>query len=412
MKKFTTPITPLPEPLSGLISGTFAYYTITERFPKIVKETLAANDFPRWVVENLESLIAEIPLTALSQLDDPAAADKEAWQRDLTPYLGKNWLEVPWFFAEMYFYRRIIAGIGFHGSGEMHGYDPFLRQKERLLTMANDSIARLGDHLEKALYTLKENSKERCADLQELLVSNVWGNQGDLSMWSADDQRPDHQDKNVQRSNLLVDDSEKICNFLMTSQDQAMRVDFILDNYGPELVHDIGLADYLLSANQFSTVRFHAKPTPHYVSDAMIKDVHSTLKYLAERPQRSVQAVAERVNGYLQSGRLELTDDYFWTSPLYFWEMPESLRQELGQADLVISKGDANYRRLAGDLTWPPTTAFNEVMRYFPTSLLALRVLKAELALGLSPQQVKVLDEQDPDWRFNGNWAVIQLMEI
>jgi hypothetical protein len=48
-------------------------------------------------------------------------------------------------------------------------------------------------------------------------------------------------------------------------------------------------------------------------------------------------------------------------------------------------------------------------MHYFPTSLLALRVLKAELALGISPSQVNRLDNQDPDWKTNGQWAVIQL---
>jgi hypothetical protein len=74
----------------------------------------------------------------------------------------------------------------------------------------------------------------------------------------------------------------------------------------------------------------------------------------------------------------------------------------------VISKGDANYRRLAGDLDWPSTTPFADVVRYFPSPLLALRVLKAELALGLAPEQVLNLEKQDPSWKVNGNWAVIQ----
>jgi hypothetical protein len=88
--------------------------------------------------------------------------------------------------------------------------------------------------------------------------------------------------------------------------------------------------------------------------------------------------------------------------------MPKYIFKELSASDLVISKGDANYRRLAGDLNWSPTTPFEDVVRYFPTSLLALRVLKAELALGLTPVQVSRLDDQDKDWKFNGQWAVIQ----
>jgi hypothetical protein len=114
----------------------------------------------------------------------------------------------------------------------------------------------------------------------------------------------------------------------------------------------------------------------------------------------------------MQMGHLDLKEDYYWTSPRLFWEMPKHIHQELSQADLVISKGDANYRRLAGDLNWAPTTPFEDVMRYFPTALLALRVLKAELALGLTPQQVQELDDQGPDWKFNGNWAVIQFNEV
>jgi hypothetical protein len=81
---------------------------------------------------------------------------------------------------------------------------------------------------------------------------------------------------------------------------------------------------------------------------------------------------------------------------------------ELSTSDLVFSKGDANYRRLSGDLDWAPTTPFQDVVGYFPTALLALRVLKAELALGLSASQVQQLDNQDPEWRANGQWAVIQ----
>ena len=157
-----------------------------------------------------------------------------------------------------------------------------------------------------------------------------------------------------------------------------------------------------------SFVRFHTNPTPHYVSDAMIKDVHATVDYLATHQSPEVRQLAERVVNYIQDRRLEIVDDYFWTSPTYFWDMPRYIFKELSTSDLVISKGDANYRRLAGDLNWPPTTSFEDVVSYFPTSLLALRMLKAELPLGLTPVQVSRLDNLDPDWKFNGRWAVIQ----
>jgi len=408
MKIYDSPKKPLPEPLSGKTINSFAYFTITERFPKIVHELMVDNDFPPPVRQNLEDLVQEILSAPLRPLNDPSAPDGQDWQNYITPYLGKNWLQVPWFFVEMFFYRRILEAIGYFQTGSFKGYDPFLDQKQRLLESASVSIRDLGDHLEESLDHEHLFTGKQRADLKQLLTLNVWGNQADLSMWSARENRPDHKNSDDQRSHLLVDQAEAVFNYLTTFEEKPSRVDFILDNYGPELVHDIGLADYLLSTNMTSTIRFHAKPAPHYVSDAMIKDIHNTIDYLAGRQEKPVRMMANRIMAYIQEGRLELKEDFFWTSPLYFWEMPKHIHEELAESDLVISKGDANYRRLAGDLNWPPTTPFADVVRYFPAPLLALRVLKAELALGLTPEQVLNLERQDPKWLVNGNWAVIQ----
>lgn len=366
------------------------------------------NEFPAHINQHLEQLIQDIPFAPLRELHDLNAPEVQMWTNYLAPYAGKNWLEVPWFFAEMYFYRRIIEAIGYHGPGACQGYDPFRAQKERVLDSAAASTQNLADYLAESFQELPAATQPV---LEHLLVLNVWGNQADLSMWSADESRPDHQASADQYSHLLANDSAAISKYLLSADSQLRRVDFILDNYGPELIHDIGLADYLLGMDITEKIRFHAKPTPHYVSDAMISDIHSILEYLGERQDTASRQLAQRFNGYIQEGRLEMVDNYFWTSPTYFWEMPGEIRQELSQSDLVISKGDANYRRLAGDLDWPPSTPFREVVRYFPTSLLALRVLKAELALGLTPSQVSQLDQQDPDWKVNGRWAVIQFFQ-
>ena len=407
MNSFHTPKQPLPEPLSGSVIGSFAYNTITERFSKIARETIQDNKFPAQIEQNLQQLIQDLPFAQLRQLNDITAPDTGKWRKYLQPDLGKNWLEVTWFFAEMYFYRRILEATEYYFPGPFEGHDPFYRQKALVLETARDSTAFLARELE-ALRKMKLNSKDLNSSLDQLLVLNVWGNQADLSMWSASEERPDHQDALDQRAHLLVNQAAQVGDFLSSRDSQLRRVDFILDNFGPELIHDIGLADYLLGTDLTTAVRFHAKPTPHYVSDAMIKDVHATVDYLADHQVPEVRQLAERVANYIQDQRLEIVDDYFWTSPTYFWDMPEYIYKELSASDLVISKGDANYRRLTGDLYWPPTTPFEDVVRYFPTPLLALRVLKAELALGLTPAQVNRLDNLDPDWKFNGRWAVIQ----
>jgi Damage-control phosphatase ARMT1-like domain len=76
--------------------------------------------------------------------------------------------------------------------------------------------------------------------------------------------------------------------------------------------------------------------------------------------------------------------------------------------DLVGVKGDMNYRRLLGDLRWSLSTPFNSVVQYFPAPLLALRVLKAELATDMDPSRVASLNRLDPEWLTNGRWGVIQ----
>jgi len=108
---------------------------------------------------------------------------------------------------------------------------------------------------------------------------------------------------------------------------------------------------------------------------------------------------------------LTLSDDFFWTSPYAFWEMPGSLYDDLSQSDLVIVKGDMNYRRLLGDLHWQFDTRFEDIVSYFPAPLLALRTLKSEVACGLKMEQIDMLKNKESDWLTNGKNGVIQFFQ-
>jgi Damage-control phosphatase ARMT1-like domain len=59
--------------------------------------------------------------------------------------------------------------------------------------------------------------------------------------------------------------------------------------------------------------------------------------------------------------------------------MPQRLRDELADSAVVFVKGDANYRRMLGDRTWPLDTPFADVAAYWPAPVCPLRTLKAEL---------------------------------
>ena len=92
-----------------------------------------------------------------------------------------------------------------------------------------------------------------------------------------------------------------------------------------------------------------------------------------------------------------------------FWQLPTDLRANLSHSSLIISKGDANYRRLLGDRHWPFTTPFDKILHNSPAPLVALRTLKAEVAAGLKFEQIERLNNEERGWLVNGRYGVIQL---
>lgn len=76
---------------------------------------------------------------------------------------------------------------------------------------------------------------------------------------------------------------------------------------------------------------------------------------------------------------------------------------------MVFFKGDLNYRKLAYDCRWPPTTSFAEALGAFrPAPLGTLRTLKADVIAGLQPGEAEALTEVDEQWQVNGKWGVVQ----
>ncbi|HJW89773.1 MAG TPA: ARMT1-like domain-containing protein, partial [Anaerolineales bacterium] len=191
--KLDRPRLPLPEPLRGLETGSFAHTTIVDRLPSIGRAVLEENVFPAEATARLEFLVAELPSAGIRLLDDPGAPDEEAWNGYITPYLGMNWLEVPWFFAETYFYRRILEATGYFQPGGTFNVDPFNVQKRLVLEMAEPVLQSLADQLPGFLEMSAEEGQARQEALHRLILLNLWGNQADLSIWPVGDEgRPNH----------------------------------------------------------------------------------------------------------------------------------------------------------------------------------------------------------------------------
>lgn len=397
----------LPPPIMVSDENSFAYYTVTERLPAIARRVIAENDFPPFIMNDLEALARELPDGTIRPLREDGGPDLADWARYVSPYLGRRWLDVPWYFAETYFYRRLLEATRYFSPGPWQGVDPFAEQKRKGLASALAFIRVLSARINALIGT---GPRWNRAGFIALLSYALWGNRMDLSLWPAEatEQGAGHVEAHHEAANVLVDDTQALANRVESLRGAAIH--FIVDNAGLELFCDLGLADYLLACGVAGTVVLHLKAHPTFVSDAMSRDVHYTAETLAADADAETRSLAARLKGYLASGRLQLREHLFWTAPLPFWEMPDAVRRDLTKAALVFIKGDMNYRRLLGDLHWPFTTRLADVACYFPAPFAALRTLKSELAVDLRPDQVERLTREDPQWLTDGRWGVIQLV--
>lgn len=412
MSSRTSPAPPIPPPLRGNEPDSFAHDTITQRLPRIGRRVVDENDFAPEVEEHLLELVDELPHGKIRPLRDENAPDAEGWGRYVAAYVGENWLDVPWFFAETYFYRRILEATGYFEEGLGFGVDPFAPHKEQSLQNSRQEATALASRVAQ----WRERPAEKA--LYEALSAALWGNQGDLSMWPGGaGEMPSHDDAGVAQAHVLVDDREAAIAYLRDRRGfessfekvpSDVRIDIIEDNAGFEFISDLALVDVLLGLEWADRVILDVKFHPTFVSDVVPRDVRNTLEWLIASEDDAVRAWGKRLRDYADSGRIALRQHAFWTSPLAGWEMPDDVRDTLSEATLVIAKGDANYRRLLGDRHWDYTTPFDRVLAYFPAPLLALRTLKSNVAAGLDQAMVNELNERYTGWDVSGEWGLMQ----
>lgn len=383
MRQQSGPSLPPPPPLRGAELGTFAHDTVVRRLPAIGRRVLEENDLTPKAARAVTALVDELPHGQVRPLQDNGAPDLAMWEGYLAPYLGQNWLEVPWFFAETYFYRRVLEATGYFQPGPGHLADPFALQKRLGLEQTG-----LGDEVQRA-----------ALPLEEALLAALWGNQADMSVWPVGEGGPEG-------AHLLADDMPAALALIERLTAEPRPIIIILDNAGTELVRDLTLVDALLARGL--PVILHAKVHPTFVSDALESDIHSTIAWLATHSAGA--ALGARLQAALETGQLRLRSDWYWTSPLAGWELPDPLYDELATAGLLISKGDANYRRWLGDRHWPFDTPLASVLAYAPAPLLLLRTSKSEVAAGLDPARVAEIAAQDAGWQTSGRWGLIQLV--
>ena len=379
------PILPLPKPWTGVDPDSFARHTVLVRFPDIARRTVRENDVSAAHADAVERLIAEILDGGLTDVTQPLAPDTAFWTRELDAYIGRSWLDAPWFLTETYFYRRLLMALGFWQPGGRTLVDPFALQKRGALEAGTGLVAGLTAMLDEPA---------------SLLAASLWANRVDLSLWptGSDDGEAERRTREVlgsaSNSRLIVDDRARANDHITSGQ----CLHIVLDNTGAELIADLMLAAAAITAG--GRVVLHAKSHPTFVSDATPDDVVATVDLIAQ-----VDPVGRVVDGALATNDVEIDADPFWVSPHPMWEAPRRLVARLAEADLILVKGDANYRRLLGDRQWRFTDRFADIVRP-PAPLAALRTIKSEVAAGLPTDDPS--GGTDAAWLTNGEWGLIQ----
>lgn len=415
-----------PPVITSNVPGTWAYDTVSRRLRedilgRVFKDNAEAFEGAKAQVEELMRLDEELSTPATSvikHIEPDGGPDIDTWRTILEPWIGVSWLDAPWLLIEFYFYRRILAALGyFDMASPLYNYDPFATDKMNGLragASAASSLARktnvFASHAAKA-----SDGDALSEELRLFLLVALWGNRMDLSIWpeAEDSSSTDNNRANkafvealsAGEKCLLWDDSARVAEAL--SSRTMSDVSIIVDNAGFELTCDLALADALIVSGATKRVVLRVKSHPVFVSDAMDKDCRDTIRVMMESADAETSTMGKRWAAHLSSGAWAIVPDFAWCQPQPFWDLPSKTREDVKTSDLVIIKGDANYRRLLNDCLWELDTPFEDVSAYFPAPILALRTLKAELGCGI-PAERRAKVEVEDNWMVTGKYGVVQ----
>ncbi|KAI1190288.1 hypothetical protein F5B17DRAFT_107100 [Nemania serpens] len=456
----------------------FAYISARDRWPVII--TGAIDDIYRSVSQcddaeksdEGKKILAELGQLKyelqhdrqLTPIQDDGFPDVALFNDELEKLGTPTWFAVPWLFCECYLYRRLSTSFSL--STHWKGYDVFARQKINTFRSSRPAVLELAARY-KDIVAQMEADKSRTGggddnehdEAKRLLFTEMceiclWGNATDLSLLTSltyeDIQKLQGSEaRKASEKNILVNDLGAAYAILQKARREGKRerrVDIVLDNAGFELYVDLILAGYLLSSGLATLVVLHPKSIPWFVSDVLPGDFAALLGALAnprafyetpsddEKHQGKTPAPlsdkeASELSFLFQEwarfhaeGQLILRPNRFWTHAGSFWRLPAEageLLDDLRSSELVVFKGDLNYRKLTDDAAWDPTTPFTEAIGPLGpgsgVNVLALRTCKADVVVGLKPgddERLRAMEGGGADsgarkWAWSGKWAVV-----
>ncbi|RWS25561.1 protein-glutamate O-methyltransferase-like isoform X1 [Leptotrombidium deliense] len=437
------------EQLSTVIVVCFAYVTIKDRLPTILvkamdtfrrnascvikhrlinasnEEQTKMEDECKLIVAKFSKLRYQMMTNKELEMFSGSFSDVQQWNNAFVALRDKQgnvtWFDSPWLFVECFMYRSFTHF--FQSSLYFRCFDPFEEQKNDALISSLNTAKCMAEHLCRQRSESRDFNQLR-NDFITFLALCLWGNHCDLSLSSGNKCVQDDsyvKDLHSFNSYILCNDSQALFDFVfkLKSLSKVVTIDIVVDNAGFELFSDLCFVEMLylteiLNADS-SLIRFHVKKMPWFVSDALKKDFHWLLDYLSNCENSTVlQELGNKWKSLLKDNSWIIIEEDYWTLPNDYSDMQRvdaKLYSKLEEADLIIFKGDLNYRKLTGDLMWDHRTPFITALRGFlPSPLCSLRTIKADVVVGLESESVYC--DLPSNWRTTGQYALVQFASV
>ncbi|KIP11102.1 hypothetical protein PHLGIDRAFT_490483 [Phlebiopsis gigantea 11061_1 CR5-6] len=394
-------------------------------------------------VKRMEELKAELEGNGvLRYIKDDGEADVALWNKEIAKYfLGKDFMNATWLFAEAYKYRRLREC--FTLSQHWADYDVFFRQKCDTFSRSTDAVFELSCRFVEPFMHAAHISEGEKLDAEKLMFHELtqiclWGNSTDLSLLIN---MTEEQIKSLQSTggealaqtekNILGNHTEQLWDLVkkLKGKTRGGRIDFILDNAGFELYCDCVYADFLVQMGFASQVRFHGKRYPWFVSDVTKKDWEWLLNSMVygrlfpdvtEIERESLKSLGERWKEYERNGTWIYEQHPYWCTGYTFWDLHSEapdLFLHLSKSDLVIFKGDLNHRKLTYDCAAPASTPFSVAIGSMASApgappVCSMRTIKSDVVVGLGKNGDEIaanLNKEEDGWKISGKYAVVLL---
>lgn len=451
----------IPPPYYNDDKNSFAYPTVHKRWPTIIEGGIddmksAINGDSKLensgneIIRQLQSLLVAFkndeevkPFSEEAIKLNPSLIRYNESLKELNKVRKVTWLTGPWLNLECYLYQAINQIFISSEDSYWHKFDIFEKLKNQTFQQSEVGVLELCKRYEVLTTQLSDSLSQDTLKIlfSEFIDISLWGNATDLSLLAGNVSLEDIQslqgEKNRKKNeeNILVNDLSQAWDHLLKKGSKEKRLDIILDNSGFELFADLIFSLFALDSGLANKIYLHSKQIPWFVSDVMPKDFDNLLQQLID-PQfynslksnenhlSAASTVKEKISKYHESGQIIVKSHMFWTLDDKFWNIPKygDLYDDLLNSDLIILKGDLNYRKLTGDVQWEPTTSFVTSIQDLAKSklpVLSLRTCKADVVVGLPEGLNEKLiakyksmgNEKGEFWSSSGKWAVISFSD-